>query len=589
MKQVSEWNIQISFVKNIVAPVLIVVLASLIVWRMDSLLLAVALGGVLATVMYSYLSALDQDYRSALDSIRRREVEREQLFQKIEFEKARFEIILSEIPEAISILEAPTGKMIISNPQMTKLWGVPQGETLESMDPKAFKIFDVNGHALGINDWSLWHVLTTGETRTRDLQIVRFDGQHRYITSTVAPIRDGQGKVLAAIAILVDNTVQKVARAALVDSEQRFRHLADALPQIVWTTDATGKIDYYNQQWVNYFGKDVDGSRLSWVKVIHPDDYELSQTKWKQCVETGEVYQMAYRLRDGDGQYRWFLTRGIPTFDDQGQVVRWFGTCTDIDQQKHLQMRLERAIAYRDEFLSVASHELKTPLTSLKLQLQMIKKRSSLHSSPMAEKMEKTLEQCLSQSSRLERLVDDLLDVSRIRAGRMQFQFERTDLVQLVRATIDRLQDHITMAGCKVQFRAPKTLDVFCDRFRMEQVVVNLITNACKYAAGTPLLIKIEADGPEAKLSVKDFGSGIAKDKISRIFEPFERAVGSNNISGLGLGLFICRQIVLAHQGQIGVESELGQYSVFTVQFPIHLKTNGTAEKPRALESLHNG
>jgi PAS domain S-box-containing protein len=573
LKQVSEWNIQITFLKNVLLPVLVVVLACLFVSQWESYFVALGLGFVLAAALYSYLGLLDRSYRFALEAISKRQAEREELVKKLEFEKARFETIFNQIPAAMSILEAPTGKVIIANPQFGTLFGIDHKGPFADIQKDRYKVLDSQGNVLHEKDWNVWAVLKTGKTLSRDVEIVRPDGKRLFITSTIVPVCDGAGKILAAASILIDNTDQKKARSALMESEHRFRHLADALPQIVWTAEAGGTIDYYNQQWNNYFGPSMDGSPVSWSKVIHPEDLQRAEERWNHCLKVGEIYHMAYRLKGQEGEYRWFLTRGIPSVDESGAIVRWFGTCTDIDQQKNLQKRLERAIAYRDDFLSVASHELKTPLTSLKLQLQMVKKRMKVQSTEKTmERIHGTVDQCLHQSGRLELLVDDLLDVSRIRAGHMKFHFEPLCLVQLVRATIERLQEQLNLAGVKVQIVAPIDLPVVCDRFRMEQVFANLLTNACKYGNGSPVLVRVERVGGEAKVAVKDFGMGIPRDKFTAIFEPFERAVGSNNISGLGLGLFISQQIVMAHQGQISVDSEVNQYSQFSVSIPMDLK-----------------
>ncbi len=231
----------------------------------------------------------------------------------------------------------------------------------------------------------------------------------------------------------------------------------------------------------------------------------------------------------------------------------------------------QKAIRARDEFLSIASHELKTPLTSLKLQLQMTRRR--LHDKgggqPNFEKMASTLDSSDRQVTRLAQLVEDLLDVSRIQSGKLIYSLEYVDLVSLVREVIERFVEDVGAAGNTISLEGHPEVLVKCDRFRMEQVVTNLVSNAIKYGAGTPIHLNVSIEGDWAAIRVSDKGVGISLEKQTRIFERFERVITNPNISGLGLGLFIVRSIVLAHQGRVRVESQEGQGATFVVELPM--------------------
>ena len=202
----------------------------------------------------------------------------------------------------MSVLEAPSGNVIIANPQMWELFGLDPSVEFNAELFDKLQIFDHQGLPFPKEDWDIWKVLSTGRTMMREIEIVRPNGQRRFVSSTNMAVRDSAGAIVAAVVILIDNTDQVKARAALMQSEHRFRDLADALPQIVWTADASGAVDYYNQQWNNYFGITVDGSPVSWARVIHPDDFERAEERWQQCLATGQVYNMSYRLRGDDGQ-----------------------------------------------------------------------------------------------------------------------------------------------------------------------------------------------------------------------------------------------------------------------------------------------
>lgn len=231
----------------------------------------------------------------------------------------------------------------------------------------------------------------------------------------------------------------------------------------------------------------------------------------------------------------------------------------------------QKAIQARDEFLSIASHELKTPITSLKLQLQMTRRaiRPDQGTMPTSEKLARVLDISGIQVNRLTALVEDLLDVSRIESGKISFTFETVELRELLEEMVERFSEQAHAAGCSISVLGGGPTLGRCDRFRMEQVILNLLSNAVKYGSGKPIEVRAEIEGSMARIWVRDFGMGIPKDKLEKVFERFERAVSSSNISGLGLGLYIAREIVKAHHGTIQVESELGKGSVFTVEFPV--------------------
>lgn len=240
-------------------------------------------------------------------------------------------------------------------------------------------------------------------------------------------------------------------------------------------------------------------------------------------------------------------------------------------ENARLYEQAQRAIQLRSEFLSIASHELRTPVTSLKLQVQMARRKIDpvKGTAPSPDRLMEIFDLSERQVNRLAALIDDLLDVSRIDAGRLSYDFERDDLSDIVKEVTLRLGDQLEAAACPLQLELEKGTMVLCDRFRLEQVAVNLVTNALKYGAGKPIRIRVKKQDGRALLEVKDEGIGIDPAHQQRIFDRFERAISHNNISGLGLGLFISKQIVIAHEGEIRVKSRLGTGSEFSVELPL--------------------
>ncbi|ATB36844.1 hypothetical protein CYFUS_002259 [Cystobacter fuscus] len=230
----------------------------------------------------------------------------------------------------------------------------------------------------------------------------------------------------------------------------------------------------------------------------------------------------------------------------------------------------QRAVRLRDEFLAVASHELKTPLTPLRLQLQGLRRvvESAVSRPVDPERVLRASRICEAQVRKLSGLVNDLLDVSRLAQGRLPLRLERVDLVAITRDVLAQFSDEAVHAGCAVELWAGPPVVGEWDRVRLEQVVINLLTNALKYGAGRPIHVRVWSEGGMARLSVRDEGIGIAPEHRSRIFGKFERAVSERHYGGLGLGLHITQQIVQAFGGSILVESEPGQGSTFTVALP---------------------
>ncbi|RKH58238.1 GNAT family N-acetyltransferase [Corallococcus aberystwythensis] len=233
--------------------------------------------------------------------------------------------------------------------------------------------------------------------------------------------------------------------------------------------------------------------------------------------------------------------------------------------------RVQEAVTSRDTFLSIASHELRTPITSMKLLSQHMRKRIEAQD-PAAftpERVTRMVEQTERSIDRLGRLVDDMLDISRIAAGRLQLHLERVDLGDVAREVVERFEQQLTEAGHTLTLRLVPGLVGRWDRVRLEQVLANLLTNALKYAPGTPLTVSLHARDDHAVLEVEDRGPGIAPEHQHRIFERFERLVTASEVSGLGLGLHIVRHIVEAHGGRIHVRSAVGDGARFFVELPL--------------------
>ena len=269
------------------------------------------------------------------------------------------------------------------------------------------------------------------------------------------------------------------------------------------------------------------------------------------------------------------LLVGLLTLHEDLQYERSLRAVAE-QQSDRLVADLRAAVAARDEFLSVASHELRTPLSTLRLQAAAVSRWLTQVSMPEhGPTLTKHFALIRRQVSRLEKLTAELLDVSRITSGRLELHRELVDLVLLVREIVDRFRADQARSSPTIVFESDASVAGHWDPFRVDQVVSNLVANAIRYGEGRPIHASVRATGEGARIIVRDEGIGIAADQKDRIFGRFERAVSSSNYGGLGLGLWIARQIVDAHGGRIDVESELGRGSTFTVTLPLGAKDPG--------------
>jgi two-component system phosphate regulon sensor histidine kinase PhoR len=350
----------------------------------------------------------------------------------------------------------------------------------------------------------------------------------------------------------------------LSSSEQRFRILGESIPQMVWTADADGYIDYYNQNWYNYTGQTFEEAQeWGWKSVQHPEDLEKTQEKWEHSINSGEVFETETRFkRASDGAYMWHIVRAFPLKDDSGKVVKWFGTCTDIDEHQKLNEK-------KDEFIGIASHELKTPLTSIKAYVQLLERTLKNDENHVAKVYFKNTNTYID---RLNHLIADLLDVAKIQAGKLPFNMSDFNFDELVEEAVANMQ--YTATTHKIIIEHNEKVITYGDKQRLEQVFINFLTNAIKYSPqAKEIRVNSVVDNGNIIVSVRDYGIGIPKENLVRIFDRFYRVDGlSPKFTGLGIGLYISAEIIQRHHGSTWVESEEGKGSTFFFSIPV---TNG--------------
>ncbi len=346
---------------------------------------------------------------------------------------------------------------------------------------------------------------------------------------------------------------------ALAESEIRFRNMMETIPQIAWTNTYEGEVTFYNQRWYDYTGVNYEQTKVwGWRKAIHPDDLQFTLDQYRSIRKTSDGGEFQIRIKGSDGHYRWHLSRLMPIKNEEGKAPLWVGTATDIHELRLLQQQ-------KDDFISIASHELKTPITSLKASLQLLNK---MKDNPSQTMLPILIGQANKSLDKVTVLIGDLLNATKINEG----QLHLNKVLFIMSELIDECCNYIRIEG-KYTITTSGDLDiqVYADADRINQVLINFVNNAIKYAPESQnIRIHIEKIDKMVKVSVIDKGPGVLTDKLTHLFERYYR-VDTDGIqsSGLGLGLYISAEIIKKHEGQIGVNSQLGNGSTFWFTLPV--------------------
>ena len=379
------------------------------------------------------------------------------------------------------------------------------------------------------------------------------------LNSSMEELRQSQDALYVLNCELEDRIVTRTA--ALAESENRYRSMLNALPQIAWTNDLSGDVNFYNKRWYDYTGLTYEQSMdWGWKAVIHPDDLDYNLDCFSSILKSKKKGEFEIREKGADGIYKWHLIRMEPILDELGQIQSWIGTATDIEHLKQLEQQ-------KDDFINIASHELKTPLTSLKGSLQLLNRMKGDLSIPMVPKL---IEQANKDSNRVTTLVDNLLNVNRINNGQLNLHKSLITLSDL----IEDCCQYVRLEGkFNIITKGDKSLQIYVDTNQINQVLVNLINNAIKYASGSKdINVHIEKVHNMAKVSVSDEGPGIPSEKIPHLFDRYYQADKTGfQYSGLGLGLYISAEIIKRHKGQIGVSSKVDEGSTFWFTIPLQV------------------
>jgi two-component system CheB/CheR fusion protein len=435
------------------------------------------------------------------------------------------------------------------------------------------------------------------------------DGSYARIFDRGTVLADGNGTPYRMVGAMMDVTELEISQQKLSEKNdelqaliEEFSFVTDFMPQIVWATKPDGYHEFYNKGWYNYTGLDFDGSKdHGWEQVLHPDDLERTWKNWKESLATGKPYEIEYRLRRYDGEYRWFLARAIPLRDDEGNITKWYGTCTDINDQRTASDILEEKVKERTaaleranmeleasnhellQFASVASHDLKEPLRKIHMFSNLIKDR---YLSDNANGASDYMDRIINASARMTKLINDLLTFTRLS---VTSEPEKADLNTVVDEVLSDLELMIQEREARIDVDDLPEVEVVTGQIR--QVFQNIISNAlkfsrkderphikisCEFLTHCSLDAPAQEKGHYCRIRIQDNGIGFDNHYAEKIFTIFQRLHSREKYEGTGIGLAITRKIVEKHNGLICAASRENEGSVFTIVLP--LKQEGAGQ-----------
>lgn len=412
------------------------------------------------------------------------------------------------------------------------------------------------------------------QARTSEAQLLLRQRAADFLGESLAPVemmlrgyRENNTRLQDQNATLEQRVAARTAE--LLDSEMRFRTLADEVPCCVWTADAAGSVTYANRRWHEFFELTEDQTTGDkWVEVIHADDRERFRSSWAEAVIHGAPFTIEVRCRSDGDQLSWLLAHAVPMRNEAGGLTGWFGAAIDITDRKRFEVALQEADQRKDEFLATLAHELRNPLAPIRNAVELLRRAKS--DTVLMGQVRLMMERQVAQ---MVRLIDDLLDITRVTSGKLRLRKERIELASVVQSAVETTRPHIDASAHELTVMLPpEPIVLLADATRLAQVFSNLLDNAAKYTQnGGHIWLNAERQGDHVVISVRDNGIGIPPQQLSRVFEMFsqldpalERSQG-----GLGIGLALVKGLVQLHDGSIEAQSGEGAGSEFIVRLPI--------------------
>ncbi|WP_247235217.1 PAS domain-containing protein [Telluribacter sp. SYSU D00476] len=514
--------------------------------------------------------------------------------QLVESER-NFRNMILQSPVAMCILKGSSFTVEIANDRMFELWGRGADELLHK------PIFEgiPEAREQGLEDL-LIHVYTTGETFRASERPVNLPRGGKvetlYINFVYEPFHEGDGSISGIMAVAIDVTDQVLARHETEVKNKELQFVLDFIPQLVWHTLPDGRSDFFNQTYLDYAGLPTEQLLGNgWLDILHPDDRETTTRVWQTALTGSGSYAVEHRLRSRDGSYHWFLTRGVPLKDEQGQIIKWYGTSTDIQEQKTVAELLESRVEERtrelleannslrrinaelEQFTYVSHHDLQEPIRKIQIFTEMVRSDSY---DKLTAASQKRLDRVTAAAERMSAALKDVLNYASLNKEEQPEQVDLNEVLETVQTdlevVISEKQASISVAVLPTIRAVPR---------QMHQLFYNLLNNALKFSKpdaqpmititsqkAHPSQVWEQPDLDNSKdyyeIAVSDNGIGFDQDYENKIFLMFQRLHSKDAYAGTGIGLALAKKVALRHGGKIWAESREGEGAVFKVLLP---------------------
>jgi len=491
--------------------------------------------------------------------------------EAVRVSELRYRRLFETAQDAILILDGDTGEIADANPFVIELLGYSLEDLIGKQLWQIGLFRDIEESKAAFE-----RLKKDGYIRYEDLPLETRDGRRaevEFVSNTYDV--DGQNIIQCNIRDITD---RKSAENAAQESAERFRFLAESMPQMVFTARPNGDVDYFNQQWTAFTGFTFDEIKdWRWTRFIHPEDLVETVQRWSHSLATGEPFELQHRFHRADGTHRWHLSRASPMRDTNGTITMWISSNTDIDDQKRIEDDLSRLYKEaeslnlaKDDFLATISHELRTPITSILGWAELLT-MVNLDETTRRDGIATILQSAQTQA----KLIDDVLDVSRMITGKMHLTIELIDLESVLRAALTALIPAANAKSIEISLNFQADLPhLGGDMVRLQQVFWNLLSNSLKFTpAGGRIDIRLVSTSSKTMVvEVQDTGAGIKPEFLPYVFDRFAQqdVRARRNHGGMGIGLAIVKQLVELHGGTVSAASDgEGRGATFAVSLPI--------------------
>lgn len=471
--------------------------------------------------------------------------------------ESRFKYVFEKAPVAIGLLRGQDFVVESANKKILEVWGKTEsvvGLTLADALPEI-----KDQPFLGL----LEDVYKTGKpffaNEIRAMLMHEDEMKEIFFNVVYQPISDSEGQIADILVVAADVTEQVNARKAVERSEAYFKMLAELVPAKISNALPTGEVTFLNKKWLEFAGMNFEDMRdFGYHQMLHPDEIEKFQKGLAEAALNGKPYLSEMRFKNKEGKYIWHLNIASPIFNENGQMTMWVGSTTDIQTLKEEEQR-------KNDFIAMVSHELKTPITSVNIYLQLLLRKAEKTED---EFLKKIYIQSLKQIKQMTDMINGFLDVSRLESGKLHIDKKDLLLSELIEEVREDYQ--LQFPTHQIYFAEVPRIEINADRLKIAQVVNNLVGNAVKYSEnGTNVFVSFEKADQKVRVLVKDEGMGIKPDNLKKLFDRYYRVEQESKIAGFGIGLYLSAEIVEAHGGTIWAESDYGTGSTFYFELPL--------------------